>query len=98
MGIEPEDFRKKIEAEGGRCQGNIHDQIEKVAEMSRTESKTENVNTINDGETTGTGVEDIEADGRKIACELDDEKQKDDEMSSTHSKGEVDNNKDIEGK
>ena len=64
--------------------------------MSSTESKTDNVNNINDGETTRTGVEDIEADDGKIACERHDEKQKDDETSSTHSKGEIVNYKDIE--
>ena len=44
--------------------------------MSRTESKTENVNNINDGETTGTGLVDIEADDGKFGCKLHDEKTK----------------------
>ena len=52
---------KDIEAEGGKCQCNVHDQIEKAAEMSSTEIKPEAIN-INDGESARTGVEDEKLD------------------------------------
>lgn len=59
-GIEVEGIEKDIKA------GDVHDQIEKAAKMSRTKSKSEVVNNTNDGESTRTVAEHIKMILRQI--------------------------------